>query len=119
MNKEDREWLDQLIENNKESDNELTYTYCPFRVLYQLVNENNQLKESLKNASSNYTKYIQERDDKIKRVTDHCYQQIFALQTGWFPQDMYTTTEVGAKHKVYNEILNLLEDKDDNNNTTV
>ena len=80
----------------------------------ELEKENSRLKESLKNASSNYTKYIQERDDKIKRVTDHCYQQIFDLQIGWFPQDMYTTTEVGAKHKVYNEILNLLEDKDDN-----
>ena len=57
--------------------------------------------------------YIRGLENKIKRVTDHCYQQIFDLQIGWFPQDMYTTTEVGAKHKVYNEILNLLEDKNE------
>ena len=64
--------------------------------------------------STRLIEYITDLENKIKKVTDHCYQQIFALQTGWFPQDMYTTTEVGAKHKVYNEILNLLEDKDDN-----
>lgn len=48
MNKEDREWLDQLIEENKESDNELTYTYCPFSVLYALQQENQELINILK-----------------------------------------------------------------------
>lgn len=64
--------------------------------------------------STRLIEYITDLENKLKKVTDHCYQQIFDLQTGWFPQDMYTTTEVGAKHKVYNEILNLLEGENDN-----
>lgn len=45
MSEEDRKWLEQLIEENKESDSELTYTYCPFSVLYALQHENRQLKQ--------------------------------------------------------------------------
>ena len=36
MSEENRKWLEKLIRENKESSNELTYTYCPFEVLYQL-----------------------------------------------------------------------------------
>ena len=34
----------------------------------ELEKENSRLKESLKNASSNYTKYIQERYNKIDKI---------------------------------------------------
>ena len=52
MSEEDRKWLEQLIRENKESDSELTYTYCPFSVLYALQQENQQLKEELQKADS-------------------------------------------------------------------
>lgn len=56
MRKEDREWLEQLLNENKESDTELTYTYCPFRVLYQLVGENKELHNKIDKA----IEYIEE-----------------------------------------------------------
>ena len=47
MSEENKKWLEQLIKENKESSSELKYTYCPFEVLYQLQQENKQLKEKL------------------------------------------------------------------------
>lgn len=49
MSEENRKWLEKMIKENKESSNELTYTYCPFEVLYQLQRENKILKENAKN----------------------------------------------------------------------
>lgn len=47
---ENRKWLEKLIKENKESSNELTYTYCPFEVLYQLQQENQKQKEVIDKA---------------------------------------------------------------------
>ena len=49
----------------------------------------------------------------------YLHEQLFNWQTGWFSQDMETTIEVSTRIKVYKELLNILEDKNDNNNTTV
>lgn len=47
MSEENRKWLEKLIEENKESSNELTYTYCPFEILYQLQQENKKLNGAI------------------------------------------------------------------------
>lgn len=49
----------------------------------------------------------------------YLYEQLFNWETGWFSQDMETTIEVSTRIKVYKELLNILEDKNDSNNTTV
>ena len=58
MSEEDRKWLEQLIEENKESNSELTYTYCPFSVLYALQQENQQLKEQLKDENNYHNEAV-------------------------------------------------------------
>lgn len=47
MSEENRKWLERLIKENKDSPNELTYTYCPFEILYQLQQENQQQKNRI------------------------------------------------------------------------
>lgn len=64
MNKEEREWLERLIRENKESDSELTYTYCPFSVLYALQQENEKLKEK----NTIYKSTIKGQYNKIKEL---------------------------------------------------
>ena len=49
----------------------------------------------------------------------YLHEQLFNWETGWYTQDMETTIIVGTRIKVYKELLNILEDKNDNNNTTV
>ena len=49
------------------------YNECA-RILEETEQENQQLKEQLENASKNYTKYIQERDnvlDEIRELVSH------------------------------------------------
>ena len=38
----------------------------------KLQQENQQLKEQLENASKNYTKYIQERDNVLDEIREYC-----------------------------------------------
>lgn len=67
MSEENRKWLEQLIKENKNSDNELTYTYCPFEVLYQLQEENKKQKEIIEKITSN----IQNDKDGFMTINDH------------------------------------------------
>lgn len=94
MNKEDREWLEQLIAENKGSDNELLYTYCPFSVLYALQQENNQLKEQIQELRSWLESWIENEE--------YCY--------------LATTPKDRCRKDVYQDVLsklNKLEGKND------
>lgn len=58
MNLADRKWLDNLIKENKNSNNENIYTQIPFRILYSLQQENDILrKQSLRKRKEDYSIY--------------------------------------------------------------
>lgn len=44
----------------------------------------------------------------------YLHEQLFNWETGWYTQDMETTIMVDTRIKVYKELLNILENKDDN-----
>lgn len=67
MSEENRKWLEKLIKDNKESSNELTYTYCPFEVLYQLQEENKRQQKIIDKITSN----IQNDIDGFITINDH------------------------------------------------
>ena len=80
MSEYNKEDIKNLHYNNN---NEIQYEYsgqiyhCSMEHLkevlvtcWNLQQENQQLKEELKNASNNYTKYIQERDKVIEEVRE-------------------------------------------------
>ena len=80
MSEEDRKWLEQLIRENKESDSELTYTYCPFSVLYALQQENQKLKEQLekkyKEVGTLTNEILYEENTKLLSVLDEIREYI-------------------------------------------
>lgn len=63
-----------------------------------------ELEETNKQLSSSMDK-----EELIK----YLHTQLFNWQTGWFTQDMETTIMVDTRIKVYKEILNILEEKDE------
>ncbi len=61
--------------------------YKTFENMKELQQENTRLKEQLNNASNNYTKYIQERDDVINKAIEYINNN-YPLRTS-FSKNVY------------------------------
>lgn len=65
------------IAQYEETDSQLAKnTICDLTI------ENQELKEELKNASNNYTKYIQERDKVIEEVREYIEKNLYEEDNG-------------------------------------
>lgn len=57
--------------------------YCVLRKTinpFDMLKENLQLKEELENASKNYTKYIQERDNVLDEIREYIDKEFYTIQ---------------------------------------